>query len=329
MPLPLAVWAAAGLGAAGVSLYKNMTNAKAIVKETINRYTEERYKFYKEEEKLLPLISELGLLKLAVWKSYGRMFTVLDTIENKPGHYSFRNHLDVHMLPANEKRLKKIGITVEELHQNKLDRIGTGLLTAIALHGGAVNSYNEIMQNGQKKDVPTILETISANPMDSDEYGELEELAVLKALMNLPAILGDEAFEEIAAEKMTKEEALKFKHKIDNRSLILADGGGKLQRLHDVLVSTIRIMKNLNQQYLERIVYLEKLVKVRNDYKEFSLEEKDNLNFCVVLGHALRQVARTDMVLKNGDVSVINNAEIYAVYDEIHDLLPAEEPLNY
>ena len=139
----------------------------------------------------------------------------------------------------------------------------------------------------------------------------------------------DEAFEEVAAEKMTKEEALKFKHKIDNRSLILADGGGKLQRLHDVLVSTIRIMKNLNQQYLERIVYLEKLVKVRNDYKEFSLEEKDNLNFCVVLGHALRQVARTDMVLKNGDVSVINNAEIYAVYDEIHDLLPAEEPLNY
>ena len=328
MPLPLAIWAAAGLGAAGVGLYKNMTNAKAIVKETISRYTEERYKFYKQEEKLMPLISELGLLKLALWKSYGRMFAVLDVIENQPGHYSFRNHMDVHMFPAAVRKLKKIGLAVEAAHQNKLDKIGTGLLTAIALHGGAVNSYNEDRKDLQGKEEPTILEKISVVPMDSDEYGELEELAVLKALMNLPAILGDEAFEEVEAEKMTKEEAIKFKHKIDNRSLNLADGSGKLQRLHDVLASTIRIMKTLNKQYLEQVAYMEKLVKVRTDYKEFSLEEKDNLNFGIVLGHALRQVAKTDLVLKNGDVSVINNAEIYAVYDEIHDLLPAEEPLN-
>lgn len=329
MPLPLAIWAAAGLGAAGLGLYKNMTNVKAIVKETINRYTEERYKFYKAEEKLLPLIAELGLLKLTLWQSYGRMFVVLDKVENKPGHFSFRNHLDIHMLPSQEKRLKRVVLAVAAVHKNKLDKIGTGLLTAIALHGGAVNSYQESIDGLADSEVPSILEKVSASPMDSEEYGELEELAVLKALMNLPAVLGDEAFEEVLTEKITKEEAINFKHRMDNRSLALADGAGKIQRLHDILLSVIRIMKELNKQYLEQIIYMEKLLKVQTDYQSFTLEEKDNFNFGIVLGHALRQLAKTDLVLKNGDISVINNGEIKAVYDDIHDLLPAEETMEY
>lgn len=327
MPVPLAIWAAAGLGAAGVRLYKNMTNAKTIIQETINRYTEERYKFYKQEAKLMPLIEELGLLKLAIWKSYGRMFAVLDVIENKPGHYSFRNHLDVHMLPANEQKLKKVGIAVEAAHKNKLDKVGTDLLTAIALLGGAINCYRDDIK--EEDEVSTILEQVAASPMDSDEYGELEELAVFKAIMNLPAVLGDEALEGLVTEKTTKEEAVALKNKIDNKSLALADGTGKIQRLHDILARTIRNMKELDKQHLEQIEYMEKLIQVKTDYKEFSMEEKDNLNFGVVLGNALRQVARTDLVLKNGNVSVINNAEIKAVYEEIHDLLPAEEPLDY
>ena len=48
MPIPLAIWAAAGLGAAGVKLYKSVNSSKNIVDNAVLRYAEERYKFLKK-----------------------------------------------------------------------------------------------------------------------------------------------------------------------------------------------------------------------------------------------------------------------------------------
>ena len=52
MPIPLVVWAAAGIGAAGLKLYKSATSSANMVKNAIERYNEERFKFYKVLERL-------------------------------------------------------------------------------------------------------------------------------------------------------------------------------------------------------------------------------------------------------------------------------------
>ena len=75
MPIPLAVWAAAGLGAAGVKLYKSVNSAKNIVDNAIARYSEERYKFFKKEEDLLPVIEELGHVPTNV---YGKTKLIIE-----------------------------------------------------------------------------------------------------------------------------------------------------------------------------------------------------------------------------------------------------------
>ena len=61
MPIPLVVWAAAGTGAAGLKLYKSATSSENMVKNAIERYNEERFKFYKVLEQLTPEVEELGL----------------------------------------------------------------------------------------------------------------------------------------------------------------------------------------------------------------------------------------------------------------------------
>ena len=63
MPIPLALWAAAGIGAAGMKLYMNLNSPETVVRNATERYNEERYKFYKQMERLVPLIEELGRLK--------------------------------------------------------------------------------------------------------------------------------------------------------------------------------------------------------------------------------------------------------------------------
>ena len=42
------------------------------------------------------------------------------------------------------------------------------------------------------------------------------------------------------------------------------------------------------------------LIKKNNDYDQFTLEQKDRLNFGVTLGFVLRELARTDIIIKNG-----------------------------
>ena len=67
MPIPLVVWAAAGIGAAGLKLYKSATSSANMVKNAIERYNEERFKFYKVLERLMPEVEELGRMKLHIW----------------------------------------------------------------------------------------------------------------------------------------------------------------------------------------------------------------------------------------------------------------------
>ena len=45
MPIPLALWAAAGIGAAGMKLYMNLNSPETVVRNATERYNEERYKF--------------------------------------------------------------------------------------------------------------------------------------------------------------------------------------------------------------------------------------------------------------------------------------------
>ena len=67
-----------------MKLYMNLNSPETVVRNATERYNEERYKFYKQMERLVPLIEELGRLKLSTWSKYTAMFDTLDKLINLP-----------------------------------------------------------------------------------------------------------------------------------------------------------------------------------------------------------------------------------------------------
>lgn len=322
MPIPLVVWAAAGIGAAGLKLYKSATSAENMVKNAIERYNEERFKFYKVLEQLTPEVEELGHLKLQVWGCYDKVFAILEKIDNLPGHYTYKSHKNLHMLPQDVRKLKRIRQVVERIQNKKLDTEGTGMLTVLALQGGAASSYSQ--SELERDEAKLVMEKIMDQPLYTSEVTVLDEMSVLESIMCFPKVLRPGYFSDKDGSKMTKDQAVHFKTDTDTQSLLLADAEARGQRLLEVVVHVRKTMELLKNEQREQILYLQHLLTTKNDYTLFTLEEKDRLNFLVAIGFVLRELARTDIVLKNGSMAILNRSGLRVPLGKAQDLLPSE-----
>ncbi|MGM9518298.1 MAG: hypothetical protein ACI3X3_06480 [Acidaminococcus sp.] len=322
MPIPLVVWAAAGIGAAGLKLYKSATSAENMVKNAIERYNEERFKFYKVLEQLTPEVENLGHLKLHIWGCYDKVFAILEKIDNLPGHYTYKSHKNLHMLPQDVRKLKRIRHVVERIQEKKLDTEGTGMLTVLALQGGAASSYSQ--SELERDEAKLVMEKIMDQPLYTSEVTVLDEMSVLESIMCFPKVLRPGYFSDKDGSKMTKDQAVHFKTDTDTHSLLLADAEARGQRLLEVVVHVRKTMELLKNEQREQIQYLQHLLTTKNDYSLFTLEEKDRLNFLVAIGFVLRELARTDIVLKNGSMAILNRSGLRVPLGKAQDLLPSE-----
>ena len=228
MPIPLVVWAAAGIGAAGLKLYKSATSSANMVKNAIERYNEERFKFYKVLERLMPEVEELGRMKLHIWGCYDKVYAILDRIENKPGHYTYKSHKNLHLLPQDVRKLKRIRRVVDRIQEKKLDTEGTGMLTVVALQGGAASSYSQ--SELERDEAKLVMEKIMDQPLYTSEVTALDEMSVLESIMCFPKVLRPGYFSDKDGSKMTKDEAVRFKTDTDTQSLLLADAEARGER---------------------------------------------------------------------------------------------------
>ena len=89
MSVPIAVWIAAGLGAAGIKLYMDMRDVKQIVENSQARYEDEKYNYYQTQKALLPLLLLAGNLKLEMWQSFERIADALEQIDNLPRQFKY------------------------------------------------------------------------------------------------------------------------------------------------------------------------------------------------------------------------------------------------
>lgn len=322
MPIPLVVWAAAGIGAAGLKLYKSATSSANMVKNAIERYNEERFKFYKVLERLMPEVEELGRMKLHIWGCYDKVYAILDRIENKPGHYTYKSHKNLHLLPQDVRKLKRIRRVVDRIQEKKLDTEGTGMLTVVALQGGAASSYSQ--SELERDEAKLVMEKIMDQPLYTSEVTALDEMSVLESIMCFPKVLRPGYFSDKDGSKMTKDEAVRFKTDTDTQSLLLADAEARGERLLEVVRHVYRTTETLKNEQREQIQFMQRILETKTDYQTFTLEEKDRLNFLVALGFVLRELARTDIVLKNGSMAILNRSGLRVPLGKAQDLLPVE-----
>ena len=168
------------------------------------------------------------------------------------------------------------------------------------------------------------MEKIMDQPLYTSEVTVLDEMSVLESIMCFPKVLRPGYFSDKDGSKMTKDQAVHFKTDTDTQSLRLADAEARGERLLEVVVHVRKTMESLKNEQREQIQYLQHLLTTKNDYNLFTLEEKDRLNFLVAIGFVLRELARTDIVLKNGSMAILNRSGLRVPLGKAQDLLPSE-----
>jgi hypothetical protein len=126
--------------------------------------------------------------------------------------------------------------------------------------------------------------------------------------------------------ELTKDEAFALKDQIDWRSLKLADAVGRIRRLGETVDSVRSDVERLREVCRSKIEGIGLLVQRTPDYNEFSLADKQDYQFAVMLQRTMRLLTRLDLVLKRGNMCVLNAMAINDCKRQAAELVPLPDP---
>ncbi len=329
MSVPIAVWIAAGLGAAGIKLYMDMRDVKQIVENSQARYEDEKYNYYQTQKALLPLLLLAGNLKLEIWESFERMADALEQIDNLPRQLKYMNFETFRMGKPEREALRDTAKVVNAIRKGGMADVGSGVLTALALYGATMthkfdeNEVSNLPGFPQCDKGTTILEALSTHQIKVPAAGNVAEASVLNAILDVPAVIQDFGVDKLS--KNDKNAAMKLKDKIDKHSMQLADVVGKMQRIHITIERLLNYVQKLNDDYLVQMEKVEQTLLEKKDYEKFTSEEKTALVYAAFLVKTLKSMTRIDILLKRGNLYVFNTMDIREVIDQAKILFPEED----
>ena len=329
MSVPIAVWIAAGLGAAGIKLYMDMRDVKQIVENSQARYEDEKYNYYQTQKALLPLLLLAGNLKLEIWQSFERMADALEQIDNLPRQFKYMNFETFRMGKPEREALRDTAKVVNAILKGGMADVGSGVLTALALYGATMTHKFDEDEVSNLPGFPqcdkgtTILEALSTHKIKVPAAGNVAEASVLNAILDVPAVIQDFGVDKLS--KNDKNAAMKLKDKIDKHSMQLADVVGKMQRIHITIERLLNYVQKLNDDYLVQMVQVEQTLLEKKDYEKFTADEKTALVYAAFLVKTLKAMTRIDILLKRGNLYVFNTMDIREVIDQAKVLFPEED----
>ena len=329
MSVPIAVWIAAGLGAAGIKLYMDMRDVKQIVENSQARYEDEKYNYYQTQKALLPLLLLAGNLKLEIWESFERMADALEQIDNLPRQLKYMNFETFRMGKPEREALRDTAKVVNAIIKGGMADVGSGVLTALALYGATMTHKFDEDEVSNLPGFPqcdkgtTILEALSTHKIKVPAAGNVAEASVLNAILDVPAVIQDFGVDKLS--KNDKNAAMKLKDKIDKHSMQLADVVGKMQRIHITIERLLNYVQKLNDDYLVQMEKVEQTLLEKKDYEKFTADEKTALVYAAFLVKTLKAMTRIDILLKRGNLYVFNTMDIREVIDQAKVLFPEED----
>ena len=329
MSVPIAVWIAAGLGAAGIKLYMDMRDVKQIVENSQARYEDEKYNYYQTQKALLPLLLLAGNLKLEIWQGFERMADALEQIDNLPRQLKYMTFETFRMGKPEREALRDTAKVVDAIMKGGMADVGSGVLTGLALYGGTMtqkldeNEINKLPGFPQCEKGSTILEALSTHKIKIPAAGNVAEASVLNAILAVPPVVQDFGVDKLS--KNDKNAAMKLKDKIDKHSMELADVVGKMQRIHITIERLLNYVQKLNDEYLVQMDKVEQVLLEKKDYEKFTSEEKTALVYAAFLVKMMKSMTRIDILLKRGNLYVFNTMDIREAIDQAKILFPEEE----
>ena len=329
MSVPIAVWIAAGLGAAGIKMYMDLRDVKQIVENSQARYEDEKYNYYQTQKALLPLLLLSGNLKLELWQSFERTADALEQIDNLPRQFKYMNFPTFRVGKPERDALRETAKVVTAILDGGMADVGSGVLTGLALYGATMthkfdeNDVIKLPGFPQCEKGSSILEALSTHKIKVPAAGNVAEASVLNAILDVPAVIQDFGVDKLS--KNDKNGAMKLKDKIDKHSMELADVVGKMQRIHITVERLLNYIQKLNDDYLTQMDKIEQVLLEKKDYEKFTSEEKTAVVYAAFLVKTLKAMTRIDILLKRGNLYVFNTMDIREVIDQAKILFPEED----
>ena len=286
----------------------------------MERYNDEKIRYYTVNKQVLETVVDYGKFKLELWDEFGTLAQLYSRMTNPPGLISYKGMESVHAGRPQMDDIRNMTAAIKALHEQQWDVIGTGMLTSLAIYGKTMTQKVEKDQVLHIEGFPdteegdSVLDTMGTIPAPHhSDNGMIEEGAVMNGILGVPVVLDTDALYDELCDKpiteLTKDEAFALKDQIDWRSLKLADAVGRINRLGDTVESIIGL-----------------LVQRTPDYNEFILADKQDYQFAVMLQRTTRLLTRLDLVLKRGNMCVLNSMAINDCKRQAAELVPLPDP---
>ncbi|MBP5737312.1 MAG: hypothetical protein J6W55_07695 [Acidaminococcaceae bacterium] len=334
---PGAVLAVAGLAVAGFRLYTALSNSAQIVKSSLERYNDEKIRYYTVSKQVLETVIDYGKFKLEMWYEFGALAQLYSRMDNPPGLISYKGMESVHAGRPQMDDIRNMIASLHKLHEQQWDVAGTGLLTSLALYGKTMTQKVEKDQVLHLEGFPdtqegdSVLDTMgTVSPPNHSDNGLIEETVFLNGILGMPVVVDTDAlYAELSAKpitELTKDEAFALKDQIDWRSLKLADAVGRMRRLGETIDSVRSDVERLREVCRSKLESVSLLVQTTPDYEEFPLTDKQEYQFAVMLQRTMRLLTRLDLILKRGNLCVLNSMAINDCKRQAAELVPLPDP---
>ena len=334
---PGAVIAVAGLAVAGFKLYTALSNSAQIVRSSLERYNDEKIRYYTVSKQVLETVIDYGKFKLEMWYEFGALAQLYSRMDNPPGLISYKGMESVHAGRPQMDDIRNMIASLHKLHEQQWDVAGTGLLTSLALYGKTMTQKVEKDQVLHLEGFPdtqegdSVLDTMgTVSPPNHSDNGLIEETVFLNGILGMPVVVDTDAlYAELSAKpitELTKDEAFALKDQIDWRSLKLADAVGRMRRLGETIDSVRSDVERLREVCRSKLESVSLLVQTTPDYEEFPLADKQDYQFAVMLQRTMRLLTRLDLILKRVNLCVLNSMAINDCKRQAAELVPLPDP---
>ena len=284
---PGAVIAVAGLAVAGFKLYTALSNSAQIVRSSLERYNDEKIRYYTVNKQVLETVIDYGKFKLEIWDEFGALVQLFSRMTNPPGLISYKGMESVHAGRPQMDDIRNMTAAIKALHEQQWDVLGTGMLASLAIYGKTMTQKVEKDQVLHIDGFPdteegdSVLDSMGSVPAPHhSDNGLIEEGAVLNGILGVPVVVDTDALYAELSDKpiteLTKDEAFALKDQIDWRSLKLADAVGRIRRLGETVDSVRSDVERLREVCRSKIEGISLLVQRTPDYNEFSLDDRRN-----------------------------------------------------
>lgn len=314
----------AAVGAAsGVSGAKKLSDASKIKDEANYRYNSKREEFDSIEDSTNASLKKLGQLKVDIWKKFDKFVAVYEKIQNKPEISGDVTSESIKLTKDELKNIKGVALTVQDMLKTSAGAIGAGGLIGIATSGGLAGTITvastgtAISTLSGAAATNATLAAFGGGSLASGGLGMAGGTAVLGGLTFAPMLVVGGIMVNSKG-KASLNAANDISREVDSAVGKMNEAEKLLNKVKALSEDVYTELYKLFNIYKRLIFSMEKVVNIKTNYEDFTIEEQKLLEKTILSVILLKTLTMTDILDSKKNNNVLENSVKKAI-KEVHE----------